>query len=425
MTKRYRLWSKGMEKKNTKKGRKGKAGGGGGGVDRGDDIARKRSAGPSTPNRPTAGYKRFDSTQSPRRQTPSSPNASPPQPAVSVPLVPGIAMRPPRQGPRKSSQQNSLQRFRAATNSSLPDGGGQDDTRELLGKLLSKCDEIKATARDNPAGDVWRMLRQVMACVLEGTVSQPPPLVLLPVHTLSIGTIVSAVRGAGVRTDRVTLQIVSDVLGLSGNVGNVIVSDGEFMQSAQYWLDDSDAVQDTGKFGTFTCETRWLAPEGCLLIRSVEPQLDSDAMIGAPTTFQLPPLPAPTIITPSTTNQTAASGSTAIGHTVLGTGTNAAAQLVRSVECHGECKRCPVITRDGYHEVASAAASVQMCITVDFPPPKFDAVKDASRGSKRALETVVTNRVRRYALCVVVIFLEFAIFWSLFSLCSKNQSGMN
>jgi hypothetical protein len=274
----------------------------------------------------------------------------------------------------------------------------------MLHTLLSCKDTLKSVARGNPSGDEWRALQTIMQHVLDGSTSVRVPRVLLPLHTLSTGAILKLVRGVLGRQERITLQCVSAVSDHANGVYTITVSDGEFSQSGQYWHDDREAVLGTGEFGTLTCTARWLPSEGVILLRNVEESGSGDGVIGEPEYFQLAP-PPPTLAAPT---QPGVSG-VPVGVTINGT-TDQCWQPVQSVTCRGGCKHCPVTTSDGYVESADVALASQKCVALEHPPPDFDDVKGAPRGTKRALEADVTNRVRRYALyyfyatCIYKVF---------------------
>jgi hypothetical protein len=288
--------------------------------------------------------------------------------------------------------------FRASSTSLANSGGndGKESLEALVNRLSDLQEELKQSAVDKPTGVVWESFRQIVAHVLRGTSGFTVPNVLLPVHSLTTGTIVKVARGTLGRGERVLLQIVSDISEIDGGTYNITVSDGEFSQIAQYWSDDRAAVEETGMFGTLACTAVWLPTEGCVLIRGVIAELDGDVLVGNPPLYQPAPALAPSVLLPPT--QPGISG-IPIGITILGTADgDTTVNKVPPVVCRGACKHCPITTSDGYIETASAAQSSHECVAIAFPPPDFSLVKDASRGTKRQLDDIVTNRVRRYAL---------------------------
>jgi hypothetical protein len=353
---------------------------------------------PSRPNRTHADPSTPGNRGSPRKKKSKQAlsNGAPATPPSLTPTVAPIPMRvrQPRD-PSATGSLASFQRRRPSCGGGGATASGGGGVGPLVSQLHQLLDELKRAAVEDPSGATWESFRQIMEHMLHGTSGFAVPQALLPLNTLTPGAIVDAVRGTLGRDARVSLQVLSEI-SVDGGILNLTVSDGEFSQFAQCWYDDKVALEETGKFGTLECTAVWLSTEGCLLLRNVTSQLNAIAMIGNPPLFQpaRPRAPAP-LLPPSTTGVSGLR----VGVVIPGTADcNTTVNRVPAVTCRGACKICPITTSEGYVEAAPAAQTSEKCVALAFPPPDFDRVKDAPRGTDRQLDGEVTNRVRRYAL---------------------------
>jgi hypothetical protein len=224
---------------------------------------------------------------------------------------------------------------------------------------------------------------------------------------LDYGAILNCVRG--IIQPRVDLQLlVSETeareLGYGGSVATTgtashkwWVSDGQFKVATRCLPESTAALMGTGKFGTLSAviSRPTSAPE--ILIEDVEINHVAGAadrlLLDPQPFFRLPPVH--TVIQQPV-----------LHHFTGIPGADSEYQYVKPYSCRGECHSCSVHL--GGSDDGLAMVQTIGCVAAVRGCPRFEhsGVYDAPRKDTQALElpsdgSQPTNRVKRYALCVL------------------------